>query len=310
MFCEKCGFEIPKGMKFCTNCGNKVNQPPENLNLTKDVPSNSRQFEPRQKKTFKLPSNLKWWHIVLIAVSAVSVITVIVAATVNSKKKQTPTDNSHAFDYSSASSASSEEDNAQSETESADSREETPSQDDVSQEIVSENTAPAAESEPTEPQDIPFNYDDITEAIRALNCYSDIGVACSHFADREDHTDELWDYLSEDQKEWGFGVYKLDCCKSVAQAEAHYRKYFSDAFIASHPFARNNLIENSGNLYCAGGAKGSVQYNFARPDLPIRRETYNRLYVNVEQITAVDTTYVTVYLEYQNGVYKIVSVDE
>ena len=55
---------------------------------------------------------------------------------------------------------------------------------------------------------------------------------------------------------------------------------------------------------------GFVEYEFARPDLPIRRVAYNKLTVNVLRSTSVDDEYVTVYLEYQNGFYKIVSVDE
>ena len=34
MKCNKCGQDIPDNATFCTNCGNKIEQPQQNVNPT------------------------------------------------------------------------------------------------------------------------------------------------------------------------------------------------------------------------------------------------------------------------------------
>lgn len=315
MFCQKCGNELPNGAKFCSHCGARADSFTEKpMETGKNISSNP-QFKPEHKKSFKLPMKLKWWQVGLVAVWALAVITVIMAVMGNGSKKKTHIDASSDFNISSSTnSVSSTESNFTPEAEqvisslAVSSRESKPEK--VSDDSTPGTAPSVTETKPAEPQDIPFNYDDISEAIRALDCYSSNGVACSHFADENDYINEFWNRLNDDQKEWATYIYKSDCCNSVSKAKAHYSKYFSTQFIQAHPFDTNKFIENGGKLYFIEGAVGSVEYEFARPDLPIRRVAYNKLTVNVLRLTSVDDEYVTVYLEYQDGFYKIVSVDE
>lgn len=323
MYCSKCGNEVSVEAKFCGICGNATEVSAADDAFGRDT-SDIKENEVQTKLYKKNPSGLKQVKIGLAVLGALVALIVLVAVICNSDASESTSYNGY-IQYGDTESTVSSENSSGFEVESndvIDTEIQTSSEASKKSSVIessskaSVNPSSSAPSSKTstvksaEPEDIPFNYDDITEAIRAYNCYDDCGLACSHYVDEKDYIGELWGLLSEQQKEWASSIYKLDCCNSVAEAKAHYDKYLSTYFRKENPFDTKNLIETNGKLYCVCGAKGRVEYGFARPDLPIRRSAYNKLYVNVEVYLSADVlNFVTVNLEYQDGLYKIVNVE-
>lgn len=95
-----------------------------------------------------------------------------------------------------------------------------------------------------------------SDLVKIWDNYANMGFCCSSV----DAPADIYDHLTEYQKEWVLNVYESTCCHTIDQAKMHIEHYIDSSLIQD--FDERNFLEYNGKLYIVTGAKGYVGHNY------------------------------------------------
>ncbi len=94
------------------------------------------------------------------------------------------------------------------------------------------------------------------DLVKIWDNYSNMGFCCNSV----DAPADIYEHLTEYQKQWVLNVYESTCCHTIDQAKIHIEHYIDSSLIQD--FDERNFLEYNGKLYIVTGAKGYVGHNY------------------------------------------------